>query len=83
MDDKPKTMHFETRVKKGISATIILAMFSRIGGWIFLIGLGWLILNQFSNPKTMALILIGTGIILKYSFLGLMHYRARELLKKQ
>jgi hypothetical protein len=83
MDDKPKTMQFETRVEKGISATIILAMLSRIGAWIFLIGLGWLILNQFSNPKTIALILIVAGIIIKYLFLGLFRYRTLKLLKKQ
>jgi hypothetical protein len=81
-NDSDKNMHFETRVEKGMTASMLTALFAMIGGWSILLGVGWFLLSQFSYPKTIAITMIVAGIIVKYSCVALMHYRARKWFKK-
>lgn len=81
-NDSDKNIHFETRVEKGMKASMFIALFAMIGGWFILFGIGWFLLSQFSYPKTIAISMIVAGIIVKYSCLALMHYRARKWIKK-
>jgi len=81
-NDPDKDIHFETIIRKGMSVWGFLSLLAMIGGWCIPLGIGWFLFSQFSHPKTVALSMIAAGIIIKYSCLILVRYRAKKLLEK-
>ncbi len=73
------TVKFETIVTKGDMSFMILSILVLLGGWFILLGIGWLLLSHFSYPLAISISMIILGVIVKYSSLLMIRYRALKM----